>query len=72
MKSFIIIILYLFVVLFDFLPMIRKKENKKKKEVWVYAVIMVLSFCPLFLESCGVGIPPLYKPIEDVIHIFVQ
>ena len=59
-----VIILYIVVAFADFLPIIKEK---KKKEVLVYSVILLLSFCTLMIATAGVTVPPPFKTVEDAI-----
>ncbi len=69
MVTFLVIVLYLFVVLFDFLPMIK---NGKKKECWVYSVLLFISFCVILLFSLDIAVPSPMIFIKQVVGIFMK
>lgn len=52
--TFIVIVLYLAVIFFDFVPIAR---NGDKKICWIYSVSLAISFCVLMLYTFNV-IPP--------------
>ena len=62
----IVILLFIFVFLFDFKPILK---NGEKKEKIVHGTIMVLSFTALILYSFDIYVPSPTIPIKNMIHI---
>jgi len=54
MEAFIVIVLYVCIVIFDFKRII---ESKSKKEIWLYSLALVISFILLFLQSIDIHVP---------------
>lgn len=65
MLPFIIVILFIFVYLFDYKPVLK---NGNTKEKILHGSIMAISFCILMLHSMGVSIPSPSDSIEKMIH----
>lgn len=65
MLATIVILLYLLVIIFDFLP---TQKNWAKKGKWVYCVLLSISFIGLFLYSLDVKIPGSF----DIITRFFE
>ncbi|MDR1392343.1 MAG: hypothetical protein LBJ09_04055 [Clostridiales bacterium] len=62
MISFIVIVLYIFAFIFDFLPILK---SRKKTEISVYSFILAVSFIILFFETIGFRIPRLSPIMES-------
>lgn len=60
----IIIAFYVFVFLFDFLPLYHEKQ---RREIAVYSVLGLMSFAVAVLLSFGVRIPSPEAPIRQFI-----
>jgi len=54
MEAFIVIILYVCIVIFDFKRIIK---SKSKKEIWLYSLALITSFIILFLQSINIHVP---------------
>ncbi len=54
MVTVIVILLYFFVVMFDFLPILKERS---KKQIIVYGLFLGASFCVLILFSFGIRCP---------------
>ncbi len=65
MLTFIVVILYVLVILLDFLPVLRAGQ---KKECWVYSVFLAVSFCVLLLYSLDVKVPSPSVPIKNLVE----
>jgi len=61
----IVIILYLCVVIAEFVPLIKEKN---KKQTWVYAIALSISFCVLILVGIGFSIPGPSGLIKTVVE----
>nr|WP_319487672.1 hypothetical protein [uncultured Caproiciproducens sp.] len=69
MLTFIVIILYLAVILFDFIPVIKSGD---KKICWVYSVFMAVSFCVLILYTFDIMVPSPSGLIKHLVEIFYK
>ncbi|MEA4893690.1 MAG: hypothetical protein VB064_00330 [Oscillospiraceae bacterium] len=56
----LIILLYICVVLFDFIPY---RKSRSPKETVIYCVLLSVSLCVLFLYSLGINVPGPSEPI---------
>jgi len=65
MMTTIVIILYLLVLVFDFLPVIKNKDNNITA---VYSVLYAASFWVLFLYTLGVEFPSISEYIVKLVH----
>lgn len=65
MNFTIIVTLYILVIIFDFIPLL-KKDNKKVISFYITSFLLSLVF--LILYSFDVFIPSPVKPIEDIIN----
>lgn len=65
MVTVIVVLVYIFVVVFDFLP---SKKNRDLKEIVVYCVLASISFCVLILYSLNITIPGSSKPIKNAVE----
>lgn len=65
MMTLIVILMYFFVFLFDFLPLIK---NKKKNELWAYSITLIISFSVLLLFTFDVVIPSPSKLIQNIVE----
>ena len=65
MKTFIIVVLYFFVIIIDYRKTI--KENNKKISIF-YTVFLLLSFSILILKSIDVNIPSPSFVIQKIIE----
>ncbi|PKM73424.1 MAG: hypothetical protein CVU91_05725 [Firmicutes bacterium HGW-Firmicutes-16] len=65
MLTTIVILLYICVVLFDFLP---SKETRSTKERVIYCILLTVSFCVLILYSLDIKVPGPTEPIRNVIE----
>jgi len=54
MEMLIIIILYIFIIIFDFRRIIK---SKSQKEIWLYSIALTASFVVLILNSLNIHIP---------------
>jgi len=54
METYIVIILYLLIIIFDFIPVVKKKC---KREILFYSFSLVISFVVLFLTALKINIP---------------
>lgn len=61
----IVIILYLSVIVFDLVPLIK---SGKKKDYWVYSIFLAVSFCILILYLLNVKVPSPSIIIQDLIE----
>lgn len=69
--TFILVIgLYILIIGFDYIPLIKKKD---KKEMFVYSIFLILSFVLIFLIILDVHLPSptnfikyLLKPIKKI------
>lgn len=69
MLTVIVIILYICVVLFDFLP--SKKALSKNGSV-VYCAILFISFSVLFLYSVGIKVPGPSEALKNAVEVFIK
>jgi hypothetical protein len=69
MLTVIVIMLYAFVILFDFIP--RRKERPVIAVV-VYCAIMAVSFMVLILYSLGIQVPGPSEAIENMVNTLVK
>lgn len=65
LNPYIVIFVFAIVVLFDFIPHLK---NRKRKEIWVYAIILLVSFVTLFANNIGLEIPSPIMPIERALE----
>jgi len=65
MLATIVILLYVCVVLFDFIP---SKKHRSKKESIVYCFLLSVSFCVLILYSFDIKVPGPSEPIRNVVE----
>lgn len=65
----IVIVLYFFVVVFDFLPV---KNIIGKKAIFVYFAILSISFCVLFLYTINITIPSPSDYIKALINMILK
>ena len=65
MRLFIVLLLYACVTFADFIPVVKARG---KKDIWVYSVLLSLSFCVLVLYSLDVPMPSMSRLIEDLIR----
>lgn len=56
--------LYLAVIVFEIIPMIKKKN---KKALYVYLPVLLLTFVINILHGAGVNIPSPIKPLKDLV-----
>jgi len=68
-QFFIVAVVYLFVVFFDFLPVLK---SGVKKECWVYCVFLCISFCVIILYLLDVKIPSPSALIKKCVEIFIK
>ncbi|MEM1483265.1 hypothetical protein V6615_00145 [Oscillospiraceae bacterium PP1C4] len=61
----IIVVLYLLVVLIDFLPTVGEKAKKDK---WIYVVVLACSFSILMLTNLGIEIHGPSELIKSTIE----
>lgn len=66
MNLAIILVIYVLVIIFDFLPLL-KKDNKKVISFYIGAYLLTLII--LILYSFDIIIPNPVKPLEDIINI---
>ena len=64
MRITIILILYFFIIIFNFLPVIKEKQ---KKEIWIYSAFLFVSFIVLVLNNFSVKLPSPTNMISDFI-----
>lgn len=60
-----IVLLYVFVLLIDYLP---KKKERAVKERVIYIVLLSLSFCVLVLYTLDIPVPGPSKPIKSAVE----
>jgi len=65
MVTVIVILLYSFVIIFDFLPILKDRD---KKQVFVYGLFLTASFCVLILFSFGIRCPGPSDQITAVVE----
>ncbi len=65
MNLTIILVLYILIIIFDFLPLL-KKDNKKVLSFYIGASLLTLTI--LVLYSFDIVIPNPVKPIENIIN----
>lgn len=65
MLPVIVVILFIFVYLFDYKPILK---NGGIKEKILHGAILAISFSILILNSFGVSIPSPSEPIQKAIH----
>lgn len=53
MELFIIMVVYVFVILLEFIPLVKKND---KKQTCFYLIILILTFTILVLNSLGINI----------------
>ncbi len=61
----IVIVLYVCVILFDFIP---QKKSRSTKESIIYCVLLSVSFCVLILYSLDIKVPGPSEPIRHVVE----
>lgn len=66
MLTGIVILLFVFVYLFDYKPVL--KEGKKTEKI-VHISIMSISFIVLILYSFGISVPSPTEPIKNVVSL---
>ncbi|MDD2377597.1 MAG: hypothetical protein PHD10_00890 [Bacilli bacterium] len=59
----IIMVLYVLIILFDFIPSIKKDD---KKVIWIYAVSLIASFSFLLLYSFKIPMKSLSEIITKI------
>lgn len=64
MLTAIVVFLYAFDLVFDFLP---SKKAWNRREITVYLAALVLGFCVLILFTLDVEIPSPYQPIVNIV-----
>lgn len=65
MLTAIVVLLYLFVLLFDLLP---TRKSRSKGELAVYWAALGISFCVLILYSMDITPPSLMDPIVTMVQ----
>jgi len=65
MNLTIVLVLYFLIIIFDFLPLL-KKDNKKVISFYIGTSLLTLII--LVLYSFDIVIPSPVKPIEDIIN----
>lgn len=65
MLTAIVVLLYFFVILFDFIP--TRKEHTTQRNV-VYWGMLSVSFCVLVLYSMDIKVPGPTEPIKFVVE----
>lgn len=61
----IILLFYICIIIFDFLPLSRKSNPKV---IWIYLSTLLLTFAVLILDSFHLMIPSLTKFIKFIIE----
>ena len=69
MLTAIVLLLYVRVVLFDFMP--AKKERKFAENI-VYFALLSVSMAVLILFSMGIELPGPSQPIRSIVEVFVK
>ncbi len=64
----IVIVLFTGIVFFDYIP---RRKNRKKKENIFYAAVLAVSFFILMLYSLGFDLPSPTKAIESIVKAVV-
>lgn len=54
MKIVIVLILYFFIVVFDFIPLVKKRMKKGK---WFYLSTLIITFIVIMLDSMSIYVP---------------
>lgn len=67
--TFIVIVLYLAVIFFDFIP---NMKNGDKKTCWVYSVLLAVSFCVLILYTFDIVVPSPTGLIRHLVETFYK
>ena len=65
----IVIVLYLAVIFFDFIPNVK---NGDKKACWVYSVLLTVSFCVLILYTFDIMAPSPSGLIRHLVETFYK
>jgi uncharacterized BrkB/YihY/UPF0761 family membrane protein len=65
MVTVIVILLYFFIIIFDFLPILKERA---KKQIFVYGLFLTASFCVLILFTFGVRCPGPTNEITAVVE----
>ena len=65
MLTAIVILLYICVVLFDFLP---SKKTRSKKESVIYCTLLFVSFSVLVLFTFDIRVPGPSEPIRNIVE----
>lgn len=65
MVTIIVILLYCFVIGLDYVPLLKKRG---KKENIICGVLLVTSFCVIFLYSIGIQLPGPSEPIKAAVE----
>lgn len=64
MNIIFIVLVYLFILILDFIPILK---SKRILLICVYGVLFISSFIGLYLSEKHVEIPTIGKPIRDLI-----
>lgn len=65
MLTTIVILLYVCVVLFDFLP---SKKDQSIKDSLIYCILLSVSFIVLILFSFDIHVPGPTEPIKNIVE----
>ncbi|MDD2180876.1 MAG: hypothetical protein PHW32_00725 [Bacilli bacterium] len=65
----IVIISYIFIIGFDYIPLIK---SQNKKETIIYSTLLALSFVTLVLVVIGVKLPSPTKLIEYLLKSIIK
>ncbi|HHT38562.1 MAG TPA: hypothetical protein GXZ95_04025 [Mollicutes bacterium] len=68
MNLAIVLIFYTFIIIFDFIPLIKKKL---KKEIWIYSTILIITFIVILLDSIGINVPSPALLFKTIIESFL-
>lgn len=70
MESLLVILLYIAVVFFDFVPLV---NQHRKNEIWTYSVILAVTLTVLLLHASNIQIPSpsdfICKAVESIFHV---
>ena len=65
MNIAIVLILYIFIIIFDFIPLVKKRL---KKEMWFYLSTLIVTFIVILLDSMDINIPSPVLLIKIIIE----
>lgn len=65
MKIAIVLILYISIIIFDFIPLVKKRN---KKEIWFYLSILIVTFIVILLDSIDINVPSPALLIKIIIE----